>query len=90
VSGRSLDDYQAILQGLLNGLGREDIGVGEVVEADGRLEFTLVKGDYSHRDHIALDVLDDRERALGALMAVIPNLSKPVEKAHIEAAHRSG
>jgi hypothetical protein len=65
-------DYRLRLEELVRHLGRDDIGVGEVVEADGLVHFTLVRGNFSHRAEIASDVLADRERALAALVAIIP------------------
>ncbi len=82
-------NYSDVLQGLVSNLGRDDIGVGDVDEADGKLLFTLTRGDLSYRAEMPVALLSDRELAMSAMMAIIPKLSKAVEREHIEAARRA-
>jgi hypothetical protein len=67
-------------------LGRDDIGVGEVSESDGRVRLTLTRGDHALQADMPLDVLADHERALAAMLAIVPALSKVIEPEHLEAA----
>ncbi|MGH2371891.1 MAG: hypothetical protein ACRDIC_00225 [bacterium] len=82
---RDLEAHRNTLQGLVSSLGRDDIAVGEVSRDDGKLRFTLTRGDHAHSDEIPIDVLADRERAMAALMAILPKISKPVEQKHLDA-----
>ena len=74
------------LQELVTHLGRDDIGVGEVSESDGRVHFTLSRGEHSLQADMPLEVLEDHDRALAAMLAIVPDLSKAIEREHIEAA----
>lgn len=82
---RDLETHRNMLQALVSSLGRDDIAVGEVTQDDGRLRFTLTRGEHTHSDEIPIDVLADRERAMAKLMAILPKISKPVEEKHLEA-----
>ncbi|MGH2400936.1 MAG: hypothetical protein ACRDF6_13960 [bacterium] len=82
---KDLQAHREALQGLVTSLGRDDIAVGEVSRVDGRLAFTLTRGEHTHRDEISIDILSDRQRAMAALMAIIPKISKAVEEKHLEA-----
>lgn len=85
MTDKAMQAHRDTLQALVTSLGRDDIAVGEVSRVDGRLVFTLTRGDHTHRDEIAIDVLSDRERAMAAMMVIIPRISKPVEEEHLEA-----
>lgn len=80
---RDLETHRNTLQALVSSLGRDDIAVGEVSQEDGRLRFTLTRGDHAHSDEISIDVLADRERAMKALMVILPKISKAVEEKHL-------
>jgi hypothetical protein len=82
-SGRLRDQ----LQELVTHLGRDDIGVGEVTEANGRVRFSLTRGDHALKAEMPIDVLKDHDRALAAMLAIVPGLSKAIEREHMEAAH---
>lgn len=84
MAARDLETHRNTLQALVSSLGRDDIGVGEVSQENGRLRFTLTRGEHSHTDEIPIDVLADRERAMAKLMAILPKISKPVEEKHLE------
>ena len=75
------------LQELVMHLGRDDIGVGEVTEVEDRVQFTLTRGDHALKGEMPIDALHDHERALAAMLAIVPGLSKAIERDHIEAAH---
>lgn len=81
---RDLETHRNTLQALVSSLGRDDIAVGEVSQEDGRLRFTLTRGEHSHSDEIPIDVLANRERAMAAIMAILPKISKAVEEKHLE------
>lgn len=83
MTDRDLEAHRNTLQGLVSSLGRDDIAVGEVSRENGRLRFTLTRGDHAHSDEISIDVLADRQRAMAALMAILPKISKPVEEKHL-------
>ena len=80
------EKYRDQLQELVTHLGRDDIGVGDVSESNGRVRFTLTRGDHALQADMPLDVLKDHERALAAMLAIVPGLSKVIEREHIEAA----
>ncbi len=83
MTARDLETHRNTLQALVSSLGRDDIGVGEVSQENGRLRFTLTRGEHSHTDEIPIDVLADRERAMAKLMAILPKISKPIEEKHL-------
>lgn len=87
---RELEGYREQLQQLVVQLGRDDIGLGEVTEAVGKIHFTLARGHHTHQAEMPLEVLKDHHRALAAMMAIVPQLSKAVEQEHIEEASREG
>jgi hypothetical protein len=83
MASQSLAKHQELLQDLVAGLGRDDIGVGDVTESGGMVHFTLRKGDYEHRDQIPVEALTEPDRALPLVLAMLPKISKPIERQHI-------
>ncbi len=85
---KALEAHREFLQKLVSGLGRDDIAVGEVNEVDGKLVFTLAKGSFTHQAEVPLEIIADHEKARAAMMAIIPKISKPIEREHLKAAQR--
>ncbi len=85
---KELAASRELVQQLVNSLGRDDIGVGEVHEADGRLVFSLTRGDHTYRAELPVELLADEDKARSTMMAIIPKLSKAVEREHLEEAAR--
>jgi hypothetical protein len=57
-----------------------------VIEANGRVRFTLTRGDHALKAEMPVEVLDNHERALAAMLAIVPGLSKAIEQEHMDAA----
>jgi hypothetical protein len=83
---KELKAHREFLQTLLSSLGRDDIGVGELSEVDGMLVFALTRGDHTYRAELPVGLIVDRDKAKSAMAALIPRLSKVIEREHIEAA----
>ncbi len=79
--------HQEMLQQIVSGLGRDDIGVGEVTKGENeRLMFTLTRGELSYQAELPLEILTDKDRARAAMMAIIPKISKQIEREYLQAA----
>jgi len=88
---KELVAHREMLQQLVSGLGRDDIGVGEVSKGeDGRLVFTLTRGELSHQAELSPEILTDKDRARAAMMAIIPKISKQIEREYLQAAQHEG
>ncbi len=87
---KELEAYREFLQKLVNDIGRDDIGVSTVLEADGQLVFTLARGDLTHDVELPTEIVADKNRARSAMMAIITRLSKAVEREHLQAAGKTG
>jgi hypothetical protein len=83
---KELIAHREMLQQLVTGLGRDDIGIGEVTKEEGRLVFTLTRGELSHQAELPLEILTDKDRVRAAMMAIIPKISKQIEQQHLQAA----
>lgn len=82
-----LQNYRRLLTEHLMGLGRDDIAIGELSEAEpGHLRVQFVRGTLQHEATIPVDHLNDREQARQTLNAALLTLSKAVERQHIEGA----
>lgn len=80
-------EWRKLLEGYLSRLGRDDIGVGDVHEIDpGHLSVEFIKGGTRRSATLALDDLQDGDRARAALNRALLQISKAVEWQHIEAA----
>ncbi len=84
-----LEEWRKVLELHLAHLGRDDIGVGEVSEADaGQLEVEFIKGGMRRTETIPVDALNDADQARAALNAALLRISKAVERQYIEAARK--
>lgn len=86
----SLSEGHNMLRSLIQSLGRDDIAVTDVSEEDGNIRFALTRAGHRHEAVMPLDVLADRSRALPAMMAILPKLSKSIEREHLEKAKAGG
>lgn len=86
---KELRAHREFLQQLVSGLGRDDIGVGELTEADGSLHFTLTRGQHVHQAQLPVGMLANKDQARAAVMTIIPKLSKVIEQEHIQAAQEN-
>ncbi len=83
---KELAAYREFLQKFVSDLGRDDIGVSTVLEAEGQLVFTLTRGDLMHDVELPLEIVADKNKARSAMLAVISRLSKAIEREHLQAA----
>lgn len=82
-----LEDWRKLLEQHLARLGRDDIGIGEITQTDtGHLQIEFINGTMRRNATIALEELQDSERARGALNAALLRISKAIEQQHIQAA----
>lgn len=86
MDGKRLAKIREILQQLVMMQGRDDIGVGEIAETNGKVRFTLMRGRFTHTDELPLEVFGDLQTARDRITPAIFRLSKQVEREHIEQA----
>lgn len=85
-----LEQWRRLLENYLARLGRDDIGVGEVVEAGpNELQVEFIKGGMRRSATLPADALGDFDQARGALNVALLRISKAVERQHITAAKES-
>jgi hypothetical protein len=79
LSTKDLQQYRQTIEAALAGLGRDDVGVGEVAEiGDGILSVTFSRGPHTFVANVPVDKLRDREEAERAVRSAIIALSKRV------------
>ncbi len=88
MKARELEVHRRLLEDLISRMGRDDIAVGEISEADGKLQFALVKGSHTYRAEIPIAALADVKQIRAALNAILFRLGKALEQAHPDATHR--
>ena len=77
-------DWRKLLEGHLSRLGRDDIGVGDVQQVDaGHLMVEFIKGGTRRTATLAVEDLQDADRARAALNAAMLGISKAVERKHM-------
>ncbi|HEU5298231.1 MAG TPA: hypothetical protein VFW08_01950 [bacterium] len=77
-------DWRRLLEGHLARLGRDDIGVGDVQQADAtHLMVEFIKGGMRRTATLAVDDLQDGDRARAALTSAMLSISKAVERQHM-------
>jgi hypothetical protein len=85
-----LEQWRRLLENYLARLGRDDIGVGEVVESGpNELQIEFIKGGMRRTATLPADTLGDFDRAREALNIALLRISKAVERQHITAAKES-
>lgn len=83
------EEWRKLLEQYLARLGRDDIGIGNVASTDtGQLEIEFIKGSMRRNATIAVEDLQDPDRARGALNAALLRFSKAIEQQHIQAARK--
>jgi hypothetical protein len=84
---KDLKRYRQTIEEAIVGLGRDDVGVGEVTETQrGTLSVTLSRGTHSTTEEIPLEALQGRSQANQAVVKAIRGLSKEVAQ---EALHKA-
>lgn len=82
-----LEKYRALISQYLREMGRDDIDVGLVEEIDqGRLRVEFIKGSMRRDAELPIYGLQNPEQARSTINMALLQLSKAVEKEHIEAA----
>jgi len=85
-----LEQWRKLLENYLARLGRDDIGIGDVVESGpNELRIEFIKGGTRRFGVLPADSLGDFEQARGALNIALLQISKEVERRHITAAKGS-
>ncbi|MGH2398462.1 MAG: hypothetical protein ACRDF6_01340 [bacterium] len=82
-----MEDWRKLLEQHMANLGRDDIGIGDIIETDAdHLQIEFIKGAMRRNATIAVEDLRDHDRARGALNAALLRISKAIEQQHIQAA----
>jgi ABC-type hemin transport system ATPase subunit len=86
---KALQEYRRFIEQTLVAMGRDDVGVGDVVEKqEGILGVTLSRGSHTHTVDVPVSHLQQNEQARIAITRAIFGLSKAVEKETMEIAER--
>jgi hypothetical protein len=86
---KEIQEYRRYIEQTLVAMGRDDVGVGEVVEKEaGSLAVTLSRGSHTHTVDVPVAQLQQNEQARIAITRAIIGLSKAVEKETMETAER--
>lgn len=85
-----VEQWRNLLESYLARLGRDDIGIGEIVESGpNELQIEFIKGGMRRTASLPADALGDFDHARGALNVALLRISKAVERQHITAAKGS-
>lgn len=88
LSEKDLQGYRLAIEEAVVGVGRDDVGVGEVKEVrEGMIEVTFSRGTHTSTAEIPVDQLTDHEHVRKAVNTAILSLSKEVAQ---EALHKAG
>lgn len=83
--------WRKLLEDYLARLGRDDIGVGDVVWSGGNeLQVEFIKGGMRRSATLPADALATFDQARGVLNVALLRISKAVERQHITAAKEAG
>ncbi len=86
---KQLQEYRRFIEQTLVAMGRDDVGVGDVVEKhEGMLGVTLSRGSHTHTVDVPISQLQQNEQARVSITRAIFGLSKAVEKETMEIAER--
>lgn len=89
LDSKELQNYRRFIEETLIAMGRDDVGVGEVLEKSaGVLAVTFSRGSHTQTVEVPLDNLQQKEQARTAITRAILGLSKEVEKETMEIAER--
>lgn len=85
-----LEQWRKLLESYMARLGRDDIGIGEIVESGpNELQIEFIKGGMRRVASLPADALGDFDHARGSLNVALLQISKAVERQHISAAKES-
>ena len=86
---KELQEYRRFIEQTLVAMGRDDVGVGDVVEKqEGILGVTLSRGSHTSAVDVPVAQLQQNEQARVAITRAIFGLSKAVEQETMEKAER--
>ena len=86
---KELLEYKRFIEQTLVAMGRDDVGVGDVVgKEEGVLGVTLSRGTHTHTVDVPVAHLQQNEQARIAITRAMIGLSKAVEKETMETAER--
>ena len=86
---KELEEYKRVIEETLIALGRDDVGVGDVVEKSGGLiAVPLSRGGHAQTVEIPIEGLQKNEQARATMSRAILGLSKAIEKETMETAER--
>ncbi len=78
-TGRNLQKYRQAIEEALAELGRDDVGVGAIVEThEGILSVTFSRGTHQHTADIPIDKMKDREETKKTVRSALVALSKAI------------
>ncbi len=86
---KELQEYRRFIEQTLVAMGRDDVGVGEVVDkGEGALGVTFSRGSHTHTVDVPVASLQQNEQARITITRAILGLSKAIEKETMEIAER--
>lgn len=86
---KALQEHRRFIEQTLVAMGRDDVGVGDVVEKEGGiLGVTLSRGSHTQTVDVPIAQLQQNEQARTTLTRAMIGLSKAVEKETMETAQR--
>lgn len=86
---KALQEYKGFIEQTLVAMGRDDVGVGDVVDkGDGMLGVTLSRGSHTHTVDVPVASLQQNEQARVAMTRAMFGLSKEIEQETIDTAAR--
>lgn len=86
---KELQEYRRFIEQTLVAMGRDDVGVGEVVDkGEGVLGVTFSRGSHTHNVDVPVAYLQQNEQARIAITRAILGLSKAIGKETMEIAER--
>ncbi len=88
MKAREIEAYRRLVEDLISRFGRDDIAVGEASEAEGRLQFSLIKGGRLYRAEIPLAAFADSKQVRAAVNAILFRFGKALGPEHVEAPNK--
>ncbi len=86
---KELQEYRRFIEQTLVAMGRDDVGVGEVVDkGEGVLGVMFSRGSHTHTVDVPVASLQQNEQARITITRAILGLSKAIEKETMEIAER--
>jgi len=83
LTAKDLNKYREIIMRAMEGMGRDDIGIGEVSEKEhGVLAVEFSRGTHSSIETVSTDALQDRVQTNQAILRAIGAFSKTLARSH--------